>query len=64
MERAMRVEPGTASRIVAETVQPSSQLKEAVQVALLKRALENQKQEASELTRQLEPKGRVIDIVV
>lgn len=41
-----------------------SPVKQSVQVATLKKALDNQKQEAEQLLKALEPKGRVLDITV
>lgn len=44
--------------------EPVGAVKQTLQVATLKKALEGQKQEAEQLLKALEPKGRVIDIVV
>lgn len=59
----MRID-GTSQGSVTEGVQAPEALRQSIQVANLKRALDGQKQEAADLLKLLEPKGRVIDIRV
>ena len=59
----MRVDSSVA-RILTETAAAPEALKQSLQVATLKKALDSQKQEASEMLKLLEPTGRVIDIRV
>jgi len=59
----MRVDSSVA-RILTEAAAAPEALKQSLQVATLKKALDSQKQEASEMLKLLEPKGRVIDIRV
>ena len=59
----MRVDSSVA-RILAEAAGAPEALKQSLQVATLKKALDSQKQEASQILKLLEPKGRVIDIRV
>ena len=57
----MRIE-SAAAKIATEAAQSPQAVQQSIQVATLKRALEGQKQEASDLLKLLEPKGRVLDI--
>jgi len=57
----MRID-SSAVALATEAVQAPQALRQSIQVANLKKALDSQKQEASDLLKLLEPKGRVIDI--
>ena len=59
----MKVE-NSAARVLAEAVAAPNDLRQSIQVATLKKALDSQKQEAAEMRKLMEPKGRVIDILV
>jgi hypothetical protein len=63
IDAAMRVDSPVA-RILTEAAVAPEATKQSLQVATLKKALDSQKQEASEMLKLLEPKGRVIDIRV
>lgn len=58
----MRIDGNAAVQTAVQAVTNAAPAQAPAQVAILKRALEAQKQEASELLKLLEPKGRVIDI--
>ena len=58
----MRVD-SPVSRTPVEPVERPVNVAGAIQIAVLKKALEGQKQEAAEVQKLLEPKGRLIDIL-
>lgn len=64
MTLKMRVDSSRAVQILTQAAGAGDATKEALQVATLKKALDSQKQEASEVLRALEPKGRLLDIRV
>lgn len=64
MTLKMRVDSSNAVQVLTEAMAAPAATKEALQVATLKKALDSQKQEAAELLKLMEPKGRLIDIRV
>mgnify|MGYP006953974395 CR=1 FL=1 len=60
----MRVDAYKAVQVMTEALQGPEKVKEGVQLATLKNALDSEKAAAAELLKQLEPKGRIIDIRV
>jgi hypothetical protein len=59
----MRVD-GATSNLASQAAREADPTRQNLQVALLKKALDNQKAEAEQTLKLLEPKGRVIDILV
>ena len=60
----MRVDVANAVQTLTAAMQAPEATKEAIQVAILKKALDSQKAEATEILKALEPKGRLLDISV
>lgn len=59
----MRVD-ASVSKMQPDSLGAANPIKQSLQVATLKKALDSQKQEAEEVIKMLQPKGRVIDIRV
>ncbi len=60
----MRVDAYKAVQVLTEAAQAPERLRQGVQMATLKNALDSEKAAAAELLKQLEPKGRILDIRV
>lgn len=60
----MRVDTSRTIQSLIEAQQAPEATKVALQVATLKRVLDSQMQDAAELLKALEPKGRILDILV
>ncbi len=61
---AMRIDANRVAQAFGQSVKPADTMKDGVQAATLRKALDTQRQEADELLRRLEPKGRLLDIRV
>lgn len=64
MLNEMRVDSVTTGQILTQAMAAPQATKDAIQVATLKKALDSQKEEAAELLKQMQPKGRLLDIRV